>query len=238
MNQPPHHDRRGNSDPGPMESLQIAQAISNAHLKFLLAEKKDVSQQILDLEGTYRHRKLALKDLGFGPQRHVAIMLVPRADRAEDASVTRLALDVPTIPVREAGKTLIDMYRTNLVKNAPRYFDERNKVDLTDTDYVPTRDIFGEAFNSDGDSIKFLLAPTGLHAYEFIEDIIPAEPQLVAAGQQYVVGEGLGTWEAQMKLMSEWFADAQSLSELIDSYEPIQFDGTNGTNGSTGTNVA
>ncbi len=242
MNQYRDPDQGGNFDPNPMESLQLAQAISNVHLKLLLAEKRDIMLQLGQVESSYRHRKLGLKDYGFGPQRHVAVKLIkPREaqpNEADQSSVTQLILDAPTIRRTEANKSLLDIYRHNLEQNSPQLFDGNNIVDLSNPEYIPTRDVFGEAFNAEGQSIKFLLAPTGLHAYELPEDILPASPQLVAAGQQYIVAEGLGTYEAQMELMSQWFESTGELAELIRAYEPVLFEGTNGTNGSANSSVA
>lgn len=233
MNRSMNHGRRGEFDPHSMESLQLSQAISNAHLKLMKAEKRDAMMQIGNVESSYRHRKLSLKDYGLGPQRHVAVLLVPPADQVNQAFINRIIIDVPTIPRNKASETLLDMYRANVERNAPELFDAYNVVDLSNSLYVPTRDIFGEAFNADGESIKFLLSPTGLHAYELPEDITPADPQLIAAGQQYVVTEGLGTYEAQIRLMGQWFDSSSTLGSMIRAYDPVLFEGSNGTAGSS-----
>lgn len=235
MNQSMNYGPGGEFDPHSMESLQLSQAISNAHLKLMKAEKRDAMMQIGNVESSYRHRKLSLKDYGLGPQRHVAVLLVPPADQVDQTFINRITIDVPTVPRDEASKTLLDMYKANVERNAPELFDAYNVVDLSNPQYIPTRDIFGEAFNTDGESIKFLLSPTGLHAYEFSEDIIPADPQLIAAGQQYVVTEGLGTYESQIRLMGQWFDSTSTLGSTIRAYDAVLFEGSNGT---TGSNVA
>ena len=219
--------RSGDFDPNSMESLQLTQAITNAHLKLLFAEKRDGLMQIGNAENSYRHRKLNSKNYGIGMQRYASILLVPPVGQTTESRVARLKLEMPTVRRERASGVLRNVYMANIEQNAPKHFDSTSMTDLSRPKYIPTLDIFGEAVDAEGHSIKFLLSPTGLHAYEFQDDISVTAPELQAAGQQYIVDADFTTYEAQAELVTEWF-DTAELTNLIATYEPMAFDGTSG----------
>ncbi|MDB5169955.1 MAG: hypothetical protein JWN82_351 [Candidatus Saccharibacteria bacterium] len=233
MSQRGYPGTAGDSDPSSFESLQLAQAITEAHKKWLFAEKRNAMMQIGEVENSSRPRKLGLKDYGQGLQRHVAVALMPAGQQETETPIARMVLDFPTVQWEAAGDALRAMYLANIKENAPKQFDETSAVDLSRPAYIPTRDVFGEAIKSDGSSIKFLLSPTGLHAYELPEDIIPTAPEVVAAGQLYVVFSDFATYEAQAKLATEWF-NTSDLIELIGAAEVTDFDGNTGTSAAAG----
>lgn len=232
MSQGDYRDSAGNFDPSSMESLQLAQAITNVHKKLLFAEKRDAVMHVENVESTYRHRKINLKDLGHGSQRHVAILLVPPADQVAKSRIVRLVLEVPSVAWDDASDVLRSMHATNIRDNAPEQFDETRAADFSQARYIPTRDVFGEATDKEGNTIKFLLSPTGLHAYELGEDIIPTAEHVAKDGHQYVVDTSFSTYEAQAKLVTEWFESTAELADLVDRYEPIIFDGNIGLSAS------
>jgi hypothetical protein len=208
--------------PDDFERLHLSQAVADAHKKILLAHKKDIALGDKNAAGSYGHRQDFPSYANGSVGRNFAIVLIPNALQASKAEIVRVGLTVPTVATDSADKILATLHQTNLQNNAPEDFDDPA---LISPRRLPTTDVFGEAFKNDGTLLRFLVNPSGLHAYEMNEDIIPAEPFAALDGQHYDVRrDSMFRAIEQGRMLSEWF-DLSGLTEVIEAYEPTTFSG-------------
>ena len=207
---------RGENRELSVEGASLAQAVTNAHQKLILANKRDILLSSGDAEGSYRYTIWAEEGASGIDDKQAVLRLIPNRRDMPTAKVKQLYLRIPMKPLPQANAVLVNTYNTNVLKNIA---DEYWHQGIDTPRYVPTNDVFGRAINAAGHSIDFLLTPRGLLAYGTEDDIVMSRPSAQLAGQHYDIEPSLDASIAQSDLETNWFS-VEELETMLLSYEP------------------
>ncbi len=211
-----------------LQAVYRGEAIAHAHAKLQEARSKDVALRDADAQGTYRHIQSVVKDYNGDQRRHLLMLLVPRrgVDNPE-SGIVKLQLDIPTQSWEKADDHSRNMYIANASAQQIT-MDALFVKQSTEPVLVPSQTFFATASRSDGSTLRVVIGPESIEAYEFTDDVVALPSSQSIGGQEYEVLDNLNTIEQKNRLQSDWFS-AQQLRDYIKDSEPVTFGGYSNT---------